>query len=128
MGFSYTEYGPETYGGHRATFADGGPVLGGKNCGDVYPITDPATGITRPSRPDVTFQVAPKFWIAEENDPDRGPRPGECDWRLPQTPHRAGMLVALGDGSVRTLSPGISTGTFWAAVTPAGGEVLASDW
>jgi hypothetical protein len=45
-----------------------------------------------------------------------------------QTPHRIGMFVALLDGSVRRLAPGISPTTFWAAVTPAGGEVLGSDW
>ena len=45
-----------------------------------------------------------------------------------QTPHRIGMLVALVDGSVRQIAPGISPTTFWAAVTPAGGEVLGSDW
>jgi hypothetical protein len=45
-----------------------------------------------------------------------------------QTPHRIGMLVAWVDGSVRQSSPGISPTPFWAAVTPAGGEVLGSDW
>jgi hypothetical protein len=35
--------------------------------------------------------------------------------------------VALLDGSVRQLAPCISPTTFWAAVTPAGGEVLDSD-
>jgi hypothetical protein len=38
------------------------------------------------------------------------------------------MLVALVDGSVRGLSPGIQPETYWAAVTPAGGEVLGADW
>jgi hypothetical protein len=47
---------------------------------------------------------------------------------LPQTPHAGGMLVALGDGSVRSVAPSISQYTFWSAVTPAGGEVLGSDW
>jgi prepilin-type N-terminal cleavage/methylation domain-containing protein len=118
--------------GRRPTFADGGPILNGNNPGDVYPVTDPVTGITRPSRPGVTFQVAPKPWIAEEvpfpQQPRTTPYPGECDSTLPQTPHQSGMLVALADGSVRTLSPRIRPETFWAAVTPAGGEVLGSDW
>ncbi|MGH7169082.1 MAG: DUF1559 domain-containing protein [Gemmataceae bacterium] len=56
------------------------------------------------------------------------PRPGTCDFTLPQTPHVSGMMVALGDGSVRSVSPSISQLTFWSAVTPAGGEVLGSDW
>ena len=48
------------------------------------------------------------------------------DLRERQTPHRIGMPVALVDGSVRQIAPGISPTTFWAAVTPAGGEVLGS--
>jgi hypothetical protein len=46
---------------------------------------------------------------------------------LAQTPHSGGMLVSLMDGSVRTISSGISPMTFWAAVTPDGKEVLG-DW
>lgn len=119
--------------GRRPTFADGGPVAGGKNPGDVHPVTDPATGVTRPSRPGATFQVLPRPWLPEPpanpRDPRRDvPRPGECDSGLPQTPHGGGMLVALADGSIRTISPRVTPETFWAAVTPAGGEVLGSDW
>jgi prepilin-type N-terminal cleavage/methylation domain-containing protein len=55
------------------------------------------------------------------------PRIAACDPGLPQTPHPGGMLVALMDGSVRQLSPGISPTTFWGAVTPDGGELL-KDW
>jgi prepilin-type N-terminal cleavage/methylation domain-containing protein len=62
----------------------------------------------------VTFQAAPRV--------------SECAWSIPQTPHSSGMLVALADGSVRTVSPRISPATFWAATTPAGGEVLGNDW
>jgi hypothetical protein len=38
------------------------------------------------------------------------------------------MLVALMDGSVRTIAPHISEATYWAAVTPNGGEMLSRDW
>jgi len=61
-----------------------------------------------------TFQVAPSR--------------SDCNPRLAQTPHSSGMLVALGDGSVRTIAPGISNFTYWAAVTPRGNEVLGNDW
>jgi hypothetical protein len=84
----------------RATFAD-------KACGDLYP--DPR----RPS-PAKTFQVAPAI--------------SKCDWRIAQTPHPSGMLVAMADGSSRTLSPTIAASTYWALVTPSGGEPLPSDW
>ena len=36
--------------------------------------------------------------------------------------------VVLGDASVRILSARMSPATWWAACTPAGGEVLGSDW
>ena len=97
---------------HRPTFADGGPILNLRNFGDNYPVTSGSPPVTRDSFPGYTFQVAPL----------------DCNYAMAQTPHWSGMLVALGDGSVRTLSPGMSETTFWGAVTPAGGEVLGSDW
>lgn len=66
------------------------------------------------SPPTLTFQVRPRI--------------EDCDPRVPQTPFSGGLLVGLGDSSVRLLNPNISPATFWAAVTPAGGEVLGSDW
>jgi prepilin-type N-terminal cleavage/methylation domain-containing protein len=53
---------------------------------------------------------------------------GGCDPSLASGPHRSGLMVALADGSVHSLSPGISGATWWAACTPAGGEVLGADW
>jgi hypothetical protein len=38
------------------------------------------------------------------------------------------MLVALADGSVRTVAPTVSPYTFWAACTPDGNESLGPDW
>jgi prepilin-type N-terminal cleavage/methylation domain-containing protein len=49
----------------------------------------------------------------------------DCDPTRASTPH-AGLVAGLADGSVRTLSPSMSGDVWWAAVTPAGGEVL--DW
>ena len=69
---------------------------------------------TRNASEGVTFQAAPRV--------------SECVWSIAQTPHASGMLVALADGSVRTVSPHISVVTFWAAATPAGGEALGNDW
>src|SRR5436190_1815219 len=58
------------------------------------------------------------------------PRPflGNCDPTRAATAHAGGILVGLADGSVRTLAPTMSGKTWWAAVTPAGGEVLGLDW
>jgi len=96
----------EIYGCRRPTFADRGWQ-------DVLPVTDPATGTTRPSVAGKTFQVAP--------------RPEDVDPSIPQTPHSAGLTVALFDGSVRTIAPSVRESVFWALVTPAGGEVAALD-
>ena len=90
----------DNLGDRRPSFADAG-------WGDVVPVT--ADGVTRPSVPGLTFQLRPK--------------PLEADMRLPQTPFSAGLPVAMFDGSVRTVRPGVTPEVFWAAVTPAGGEV-----
>jgi hypothetical protein len=44
------------------------------------------------------------------------------------SPHTAGINVGLGDGSVRFVAQGVSPTTWFYATTPAGGEVLGSDW
>jgi prepilin-type N-terminal cleavage/methylation domain-containing protein len=93
-------------GERRPSFADAG-------WGDVLPVTTGSPPVTRPSVPGVTFQVRP--------------RPLEADMRMPQTPFSAGLPVALFDGSVRTIRPGVRPEVFWAAVTPAGGEVVPLD-
>jgi len=51
-----------------------------------------------------------------------------CDPRLASAPRVSGILVGLGDGSVKFLSSGVSPTTWGYACTPAGGEVLGSDW
>src|SRR5262245_14279315 len=53
---------------------------------------------------------------------------GNCDPTRASTAHASGIQVGLADGSVRTLAPTMSGGTWWAAVTPADGDLLGSDW
>jgi prepilin-type N-terminal cleavage/methylation domain-containing protein len=55
------------------------------------------------------------------------PQPDNCDPYLASTAHQV-MPVGMVDGSGRFLSASISGTTWWAATTPAGGEVLGSDW
>jgi prepilin-type N-terminal cleavage/methylation domain-containing protein len=117
----------DIFAGFRPTFADGGPVSHGLGFSQfppdqVYPVVSGSPPVARPSRPGVTFQVAP-FPANYKGGEQPPPRPGDCDPALPQTPHTAGMIVGLGDGSVRTTRPGVRPEVFWAAVTPAGGEV-----
>jgi hypothetical protein len=59
------------------------------------------------------FQVQPKF--------------NQCNWQVAATPHAA-MNVAMGDGSVRSLSPTMSPATWYAACTPNGSETLADEF
>jgi type II secretory pathway pseudopilin PulG len=80
----------------------------------IWPVTSGNPPVSIGSSAGVTFQVAPT--------PDR------CNPFVAQTPHPSGMLVALLDGSVRTLAPNISESTYWAAVTPAGADPLGDDW
>jgi prepilin-type N-terminal cleavage/methylation domain-containing protein len=56
------------------------------------------------------------------------PLPPNCNYALAQTPHRAGMVVCLGDGSVRTVAPSISQSTWQAVLTPAAEDVPGTDW
>jgi type II secretory pathway pseudopilin PulG len=81
---------------------------------DITPVTsgNPPTSIG--FVPGDTFQVAPL--------------PSKCDPTVAQTPHRSGMLAGMADASVRILGAGMSPNTYWAAVTPAAGEILSSDW
>jgi type II secretory pathway pseudopilin PulG len=71
------------------------------------PVWKPVPGHT-------VFQLAPSI---------RGARS-----TLPQGFSVAGIQVALGDGSIRNISAEVSSATFYAACTPAGGEVLGHDW
>jgi prepilin-type N-terminal cleavage/methylation domain-containing protein len=63
------------------------------------------------------FQVQPAPFLSSN-----------CDVTRASTPHVGGILVTLADASVRSVPAGISGTTWWAACTPAGGEVLGTDW
>jgi prepilin-type N-terminal cleavage/methylation domain-containing protein len=60
--------------------------------------------------------------------PDFQATPTVCNGFNYQPFSLAGLQVALGDGSARIVSSGISATTWGAALTPAGGEVLGNDW
>jgi prepilin-type N-terminal cleavage/methylation domain-containing protein/prepilin-type processing-associated H-X9-DG protein len=68
----------------------------------------------------VGYAVSPPFLMQ--------PKPNACDFRVPSTFHTGGINVCMGDGSVRNVAQGISPYTWWAAMTPAAGELLGSDW
>ena len=67
--------------------------------------------------PESIFQVRPTPYLGPACDPVRA-----------STPHENGIVVGLGDGSVRTLAPSMSPKTWWAACTPAANDSLGDDW
>ena len=54
--------------------------------------------------------------------------PSSCDGNRASTAHTTVIIVALADGSVRPVSSSIDPATWWAAMTPQGGELLSSGW
>ena len=53
---------------------------------------------------------------------------GQACGNQPSTGHTGGIMVGMGDASVRLVAQGTSPTTWWYAWTPAGGEVLGPDW
>jgi len=51
-----------------------------------------------------------------------------CDLTLLQSAHTGVMVVGLGDGSARTVTPNISVTTWKAVNDPRDGGVLGADW
>jgi prepilin-type N-terminal cleavage/methylation domain-containing protein len=92
----------------------GATALFGGNGHHYFPYFGLPTINGNPIGPVSIFQVQPAV--------------NNCDSSRASTPHPGGMQVLLADGSCRSLSPGMSGTTWWAAVTPAGGEVFGSDW
>jgi prepilin-type N-terminal cleavage/methylation domain-containing protein len=56
------------------------------------------------------------------------PPTASAQWYLPQGLSSAGIVVGMGDGSVRTVSSSVSSTTWYAANTPDGNDILGSDW
>ena len=108
----------------RATFADGGGEGEHWPLSDVYPINDGNS--THPSISGRTFQVRPDVHgnLSESFKLPRGIN--TCDPTMLQTGHTS-LVIAMADGSVRTIHPGVSETAFWSAITPNGGEVANLD-
>jgi prepilin-type N-terminal cleavage/methylation domain-containing protein len=81
---------------------DWGPIISSSDCG-------------MPTGNGAMFQVQPKG------------HPAAADGGRASTDHNA-IVVGLGDGSVRTISASVNPATWWAALTPALGDVLGSEW
>jgi prepilin-type N-terminal cleavage/methylation domain-containing protein len=77
---------------------------------------------------------SPTFWDPNNNTnlytavPQISPTASQCNPALLQSFSAGGIMVGLFDGSVRSVSPGISVTTFGNAVIPNDGNVLGPDW
>ena len=97
------------------------PDSGQNVYGDWGPVIASVESGAQPTGPASLFQVQPKL----------GCHCTFCgcgDADLAISPHGGGINVGMGDGSVRFVAQGVSGITWWAAFTPAGGEILGSDW
>ncbi len=95
---------------------------------DVYPVFafNLWDGPTTPLFPSNEISIGPQAKPQFKPTPFSGPS-SQCDPRLPSTAHET-MQVALADGSCRSITSGMSGQTWWAAVTPTGGEAMGNDW
>jgi prepilin-type N-terminal cleavage/methylation domain-containing protein len=60
--------------------------------------------------------------------PQWQPPVAQCNSQQVQAPYAGGIMVGLGDGSVRLVNSGISLATWTNAQLPNDGQVLGSDW
>ena len=95
---------------------DWGPVHSSDEV-DGYEFPSPGNNYNNGTYSGVAIQFQPK-----------GSNPANCDGGRASTPHTSGMNAGMGDGSVRMVASGVSNKTYFFALTPAGGEVLGSDW
>jgi prepilin-type N-terminal cleavage/methylation domain-containing protein len=121
----FTEMQAQRPGGHWNLWAHGGwnpswaPIFGYGSADGTQNYNsgmDAGTGIVGPASKFI-LQPTSATYLANSNN-----------ILLPTSPHSAGINASLADGSVRNVSSGVSGTTWWYACTPAGGEVLASDW
>jgi prepilin-type N-terminal cleavage/methylation domain-containing protein len=98
----------------------------------LFPVLDLPPPMERPLNPfNAAFAIVGYFGNLQGPTGSKfqvQPSPGNCDPTRASTAHAGGMLVCLGDGSVRMLSRNMSDEVWWALVTPKLGEVLGSDW
>jgi prepilin-type N-terminal cleavage/methylation domain-containing protein/prepilin-type processing-associated H-X9-DG protein len=73
------------------------------------------------------FQPTPEYCRTTSTPWGWGGAASVCMCRA-VSPHTGGINVAMGDGSVRTVSQGVSGPTWFYASTPASGDVLGNDW
>jgi hypothetical protein len=71
---------------------------------------------------------APAFGYLSYSKFQDQPAQKDCDATLTQAIHPGGIMVALGDGSVRSVRLDLSPDTWWKAIVPDDGLPLDRDW
>jgi prepilin-type N-terminal cleavage/methylation domain-containing protein/prepilin-type processing-associated H-X9-DG protein len=94
------------------------PQSSNGDCGGLNFYGTAYTPLIRPNPNYCSQNVIPWTW---------GGHASVCMCRA-VSPHTGGINVGMGDGSVRFVNAAISGNTWFAACTPAGGEVLGNDW
>jgi prepilin-type N-terminal cleavage/methylation domain-containing protein len=92
---------------------DWGPIISSTDLGDPTGPTAPPPQIKPPLDP---------------NGPNGAYTNAMCDGGVASSPHTGGINAGLGDGSVRFVGGGISSITWWYALTPNAGDQLGPDW
>ena len=106
--------------GQSAWGETAGPSLTAK------PQTAPATGGWPWQRASYLGQTSMSTSVAFQNAPN--PYSSACLYTDPATPHSSAMMVLLGDASVRSCTPSVTTTTWNFACLPNDGQILGSDW
>jgi prepilin-type N-terminal cleavage/methylation domain-containing protein len=126
-GITYIE--KSSYGGLRAWNYD--PDNSSYNSTDSQSGTNPVTYTYSSTYNTVGSFSAYGVWNSNTNTLSAfqvGASPTTCDSGAAQALSSGGVLVGLGDGSVRLVSNGISISTWQAAGTPQSGDILGPDW
>jgi prepilin-type N-terminal cleavage/methylation domain-containing protein len=93
-------------------------------CPGFWAPNGPGTGIaaTHPekSQPNYPWAYMPLFQLA--------PTPKACDPTRAQSFSVSGIMVGLGDGSVRAVANGLSQTSWGCAIDPSDGKPLGDDW
>jgi prepilin-type N-terminal cleavage/methylation domain-containing protein len=116
----FTEKEALSYGSSAPNAADGGNIWP-----DEGPVIASTDYIVQPTGPVAYFQIQPKMGCL--NPYSEGGTGGCGDSNRASTGHPGGIMVGMGDGSVRLVAQGTSPNTWWSAFTPSGGEVLGPD-